>query len=97
MGIIASRKYTTRFRKMAFGGDPESETLSHEIFYDEKGNITEETKFDSDTGLPERHIYSYDPQGKLLTHQLVMEHDGISETYVFTRDDKGRPVSEVKM
>lgn len=97
MTIKASRKYTTRFRKMAFGGDPETETLSHEVFYDEKGNISAEVKFNNDTDFPERHEYTYDAQGKLTSHHLILEQDGISETYVFTRDEKGRPVSEVKM
>lgn len=94
--IKTSRKYTTRFKKMAFGGDPDGEFLSHIIQYDDQGNMTEEIKFDPETGLPEKNIYSYDANGRMIAHQLIMEHDGISETFRFIRDDKGRVTTEVK-
>jgi YD repeat-containing protein len=67
------------------------------MFYDTAGNMTEEIKFDSDTGLPEKNSYTYDALGKMLTHHLELEHDGVSETFVFTRDEKGRVTSEVKL
>jgi antitoxin component YwqK of YwqJK toxin-antitoxin module len=95
--IKISRKYTTKFKKMAFGGDPDGEFLSQESHYDEKGNLVEEIKYDTDSGMPERNHYTYDEQGHLLTHQLVLEHDGVSETFIFERDAKGRLLSELKM
>ncbi len=95
MKIKASKKFTTRFKKMAFGGDPDGEVLAVHSLYDDKGNVTEEIRIDEDDQV-ENHMFAYDALGKLLRHELVIAADGISETFVYDRDDKGRVIKETK-
>lgn len=95
MKIKSSKKYTTRFKKMAFGGDPDEEVLAVHSFYDDKGNVTEEIRLDEEDNI-EKHTFTYTDAGKLLRHELMIEADGISETFVYDRDEKGRVIKETK-
>ena len=96
MKIKSLKKYTTRFKQLAFGGEPDSEVLSSHSIYDDNGKVIEETRIDED-GRSELHTFTYDQQGKLTRHHLEIEMDGVSETFEYTRDDKGRVIQEVKM
>ncbi len=80
---------------MAFGGEPDDEILSVQSEFDDKGNLVSESRID-ESDLEEKHIYSYNDAGKQVRHELVIESDGISESYVFERDDKHRIISETK-
>lgn len=95
MKIKSSKKYTTRFKKMAFGGEPDEEVLAVHSFYDEKGNVIEEIRIDEED-QEEKHVYEYHENGKLIRHDLMIESDGISETFNYTRDEKGRLIEETK-
>ena len=96
MKIKSIKKYTTRFKKMAFGGEPDEEVLASHTFFDEKGNLVAEEKIDDEEGILEVNKYTYDASGKMLKHELIMEAEGISEVYEFNRDEKGRLLSEIK-
>ncbi len=96
MKIKSVKKFTTRFKKMAFGGVPDEEVLASHTFFDEKGNLVAEEKIDEDDGILEISKYVYDASGKMVRHDLIMEAEGISEIYEFNRDEKGRLLSEIK-
>jgi len=91
-----SKKYITRFKKLAFGGEEEGEFLSVHAIYDDKGNIVEEHKTDEETGALEKNFYFYDPAGKMIKHELVIDSEGISEIFEYNRDEKGRLLTEIK-
>ncbi|HEX5001082.1 MAG TPA: hypothetical protein VFW78_01190 [Bacteroidia bacterium] len=95
--IKTVRKYITRFKKMAFGGEPDGELLGQVSHYNESGKLISEIKYDPETGLPEKNEYSHDDQGRLIKHVMILEHDGISETFEYNRDEKGRVVNELKL
>jgi len=96
MKVKSIKKYTTRFKKMAFGGVPDEEVLASHTFFDEKGNLVAEEKIDEDDGILEINKYLYDDSGKMVRHNLIMEAEGISEMYEFNRDEKNRLLSEIK-
>ncbi len=95
MKIKSSKKYTTRFKKMAFGGEPDGEILSVHSLYDDQGKVIEETRIDEED-QEEKHVFAYSETGKLIRHELSIESDGISETFEYTRDEKGRVIQEIK-
>jgi len=97
MKVKCSKKFTKKFMKMGFGNDNGEEILSSEFFYDEKGNLIKDLKYDNETGICEENTYEYDEKGQLLKHHLEVEADGISETLTFNRDEKGRLVTELKI
>jgi hypothetical protein len=94
--IKSTKKFTKKFMKMGFGNDEGEEILTSELYYDENGNMTEEQKFDEETGAKEVSTFEYSEQQKLIKHHLSIESDGISETMVYNRDEKGRLIEEVK-
>src|SRR5688572_6975778 len=96
MKIKSLKKFTTRFKQLAFGGEPDGEVLASHSIYDDKGNVIEETRIDDD-GRSEKHTFEYNPQGKLTRHHLEIEMDEVSETFEYSRDDKGRVIQEVKL
>lgn len=95
MKIKVTKKYTTRFKKMAFGGDPEGEVLAVHSIFNDKGNVIEEIRIDEDDQI-EKHQFVYNDAGKLIQHDLLIESDGISEMFVYERDEKGRILKETK-
>jgi len=97
MKIKSSKKYTTRFKKMAFSGQPDEEVLSVITTFDDKGNVIEEFKIDDDEGTNEKILYTYDDQNKLIRYEHLMENEGISEVFVYNRDEKGRINIDQKM
>src|SRR5664279_5384859 len=94
--IKESKKFLTRYKKMAFGGEPEHEYLALHAMYDENGNVIEEIKIDDETGSVEKNIYIYDASNRILSHELIIESDGITEKFEFIRDEKGRLINETK-
>jgi YD repeat-containing protein len=94
--IKSAKKYTTQQQKLSFGNSETEEILASESFYDQNGNLCEEIKSGDDHSENERHVFEYDAQGKLIRHVLELTTDGISETLVYTRDEKGRVVVDQK-
>jgi len=80
---------------MAFGGDPDSEVLSVHSMFDASGNIVEEIRIDEEDQV-EKHTFAYDGTGKLVRHELIIESDGVSESFEYARDEKGRITAETK-
>lgn len=96
MKLKSIKKYTTKFKSMAFSDEPETEILTLHSIFDENGHLTGEEKIDQDEGDLEINRYRYNSTGKLIQHELILESEGISELYEFLRDEKDRIVKEVK-
>lgn len=94
--IRCVKKYTTIQQKLSFGNSEPEEILASESFYDQNGNLLEEHKTGDDDSEHEKHIFEYDSNGRLLKHFLEITSEGISETIVYIRDEKGRVVSDQK-
>jgi hypothetical protein len=56
MKVKVSREYVLRFQRMAFGGEPDGETLAVESFYDQNGNLIEQIKNEVE-GINEKNIF----------------------------------------
>jgi YD repeat-containing protein len=95
--IKCSRKYTIKLMKMGFGKENGEEILESESFYDEKGNLTRELKYDDETGVCEENVFDFDHSGNIIKHFMQVEMDEISETFTFDRDEKGRLRCELKL
>ncbi len=96
MKIKSVKKYTSAFRNMAFGGDPDAEVLASETFYDESGNVIHDHKMDDSEGKNEKTIFKYNDKGVLIEQEHFMLDDDISERFVFERDEKSRLLSYIK-
>lgn len=95
MKIKSIKKFTSHSKKLSFGGGEEQEYLSSHSVFNAEGWLLEEWKSEEESGK-EHHRFEYNPQGQLLLHLMEMTDDGISETMQYTRDERGRIVSERK-
>jgi hypothetical protein len=94
--VKSVKKYTAIQQKLSFGNSDGEEVLAAELFYDQQGNLTEEHKTGEDESEHEKHVFEYDSGGRLIKHILELTRDGISETLVYTRDEKGRILVDQK-
>ncbi len=66
---------------------PESEFLLQEILFDEKGNIDVDSKFNPQEELEERHSYTYNQNGSLISHSVEMPLDDVVERFEHKRNE----------
>jgi hypothetical protein len=96
MKVKVSREYVLRFQRMAFGGEPDGETLAVESFYDQNGNLIEQIKNEVE-GINEKNYFEYDKDGRIIKHIMQLPNEEVEETMIYERDDKGRVVCETKL
>lgn len=66
---------------------PESEFLLQEVEYDEKGNVLVDSKYNSDGELEERHSYTLNQHGSMLSHSVEMPLDEVIERFNYDRNE----------
>jgi hypothetical protein len=75
---------------------PESEFLLQEIEYDEKGNVDVDSKYNSDGELEERHSYTLNQQGSLVSHSVEMPLDEVVEQFNYDRNESDQLTAVTK-
>lgn len=90
--------YTAQFKRFNFNESPqrEGEYKSALTVFDAHGNIVQEIKYGRDGAIEETIENVYDVRNKLIKESIEYAHDGVTETRVITRDDKGHVTEERK-
>lgn len=86
------KRYSTAIGSMLRQGmeeEPEEE-LTLDAKFDDQGRLLHEWKLQHGETSAEEHSYTYDEQGRLLLHHLVIPDDGIEERFVTTRNADGK-------
>jgi YD repeat-containing protein len=88
------RRYSTSIVSMLRQSSQEEqpEELTLEAKYNDKGLLISEWKLQHGETSAELHTYAYDPQGRLLLHQLEIPDEGIEEKFVTQRNANGQAV-----
>ncbi|MBK7911164.1 MAG: hypothetical protein KBB38_00660 [Bacteroidia bacterium] len=97
--IKTVRRFNQLYRNFSFSelmAKADEEFLESVTEMDAKGNIVEESKFDSSGELEERNTYRFGPHGKLEEHVLFYAVDDVTERRVLQRDEKGLLLEEVR-
>jgi antitoxin component YwqK of YwqJK toxin-antitoxin module len=96
--IKSIKRYTFEHKMLKFGeaNDHETEYLSLITHYDDKGNMSEEQKVNPENEVEEINTFTYNENGKLMEHVMLMVMDDAKEILKNERDDKGRLVKEQK-
>ncbi len=92
------RRYTFEHRPLHFGqaSGSDFEYLSIETHYDEKGNITDETKYLPDGKPEEVNRFAWSPEGRMTEHVMEMVSEGMQDVIRYEHDAAGRVVKEQK-
>ena len=75
---------------------PESEFLLQEVLFDEKGNVIVDSKYNADGELEERHSYTFNQNGSLVSHSVEMPLDDVIERFVYKRNESDQLVHVTK-
>ena len=96
--IKSIKRFSFQHKMLKFGesNDHESEFLSLITLYDDKGNMTEEQKVNTENEAEEINTFTYNDNGKLMQHVMHMITDDAKEVLKNERDEKGRLVKEQK-
>ncbi len=99
MKIKTIKRYSFEHKLLNFSEstDYEHEFLSLVSCYNEKGNLIEEQKFNTDNEADEINYFTYNTEGKLLEHKMNFIAEGFEETYRYVRDENGRLLKEEKL
>jgi hypothetical protein len=97
--IKSIKRFNQNYKNFSFaapGELAEREYLDLIVKLDEKGNVIEEAKYSADETLEEKNSYSFNDQGKLMSHMLFYALDNVTEKRVLTRNAEGLLVEEIK-
>ncbi len=97
--IKSLKRYNQNYRNFNFSdltSHADEEFVDMEVLFDDDGNIIEEIKYDSTGEIEEKNSYTFNSNGKLLTHTLLYALDDATEKRVLTRNEKGLLISEIK-
>lgn len=99
MKIKTIKRYSFEHKLLNFSEstDHEHEFLSLVSCYNEKGNLIEEQKLNTENEADELNYFTYGTEGKLLEHKMNFIAEGFEETYRYVRDENGRLVKEEKL
>ncbi len=97
--IKSLKRYNQNYRNFNFSdltSHADEEFVDMEVLFDADGNIIEEIKYDLTGEIEEKNSYTFNSNGKLLTHTLLYALDDATEKRVLTRNEKGLLISEIK-
>lgn len=97
--IKTIRRFNQHYKQFGFSDaqlKAEEEFLETVIDFDANGNVITESKFDSAGQLEEKNSYQYESHGKPVEHTILFAAEDMTEKRMFTRDDKGRLLEEIK-
>ena len=93
-------RYNQNYKSFSFSNmEPEAdeEYLESRIELDDEGRILKESKCLEDGELEEENSFTYDKNGKILTHVLFFAAEDVTEKRVFERNEKGDLLSETTL
>ena len=97
--IKSIKRFNQSYKNFTFSGTEgaaKEEFMDTAVQMDEQGNVVEEVKYGPGEIVEEKNSYSFDKEGRLLSHTLFYALDNVSEKRVLTRNDKGLLVQETK-